>query len=242
MSRRARLEDATGGTFRKMVDRRSGTRTPFAAAALVICLLAAGCAVTRESTVSGAGAIEDQVVDIEGVDDLDVATDLDAEELGVDAVLVMSRGNGRPFPDFGGPGEQRRAVQHILSIATPMGRVDLFSLQVLDENSNGQWMQCEAIAFDTSMGMGCSDLGAAELDETGIVGSTGSDEGSVYELRGPSDTAYFIIESDGDRIAVVPVDGRAIFFQAGAHCVSPPQMVSVRVGDVDVDVSEPTVC
>ncbi len=165
-----------------------------------------------------------------------------AAELGVDALVVMSPGNSRPFPDFGGRGEQRRAVQHVLSASTPMGRVDLFTLQMLNQDSNGQWMQCEALAFDSSMGMGCSDLGAPTVAETGIFGSTESDEGTIYELRGPIDTSYFIIESGGDRIAVVPVDGRAMFFQAGGNCATPPQMVSAWVGDSEIDVSEPTVC
>ncbi len=205
---------------------------------MVICAFGSGCAVTQQSTASGVESVPGETV----VDelDLDVETDLDADELGVEAIFVMSPGTGRQMPGDLAPGERRRAVRHILSAATPMGRADMFSLQVLNQDSNGRWMECEATTFGHGWGMGCSELGDV-VQLTGVSGSSGTDDGTLVELRGPTDTSYFIMESGGARYAVVPVEGRAVFFYDGA-CPTGLRMESAWVGDTEVEVANSTVC
>lgn len=103
-------------------------------------------------------------------------------------------------------------VNHLGTISTPGGRLDLIAFESEDENGNRVQCQGQFNQFGSSWGCGPLPLATSPPDGSAFFadGLSGSDEWSEASLLVSSDVARLTaIASDGFRYELVPGEGRA---------------------------------
>lgn len=204
-----------------------------------ILFLGVGCTDSASPTPDDAS---DPGSDVE-VDDLG-QPDLDNFEFGdVDGVIRMLPPSGAvPMNAPTGPGGSIVSQRPILSIVTPTGPVDLFEMRVSDAEMGAGLQSCSVVIERDGMSATCGPAGEMNDFDVGVVGISGSDRSSIYELAGPPTMTHFLVDLGDERFAVTTREGRALLHVAQAFCVDGPLIVSAWQGDREIEATAPDPC
>lgn len=216
----------------------------------------AGCS-TTDSDDGGPGDGDGEEAMLEPVDLADRAgepgiANLDAlaKSGEVDRVVVMAPGGfARPTEHLFGPAEAKvQDVRHVLRTSSPDGPIDLFEAIVTfpGENLGPPGPQrCTLIEQGTGASMSCAPIDQQDLAdlESMVVGSSGFDNTLVVELRGPKGTTHFVLELDGERVAINAVGTQALLVAAGqaGSCPRVPSVIEAWSEDQLLESEKPPV-